>query len=209
MTAERDAYIQGWRAEVSQKLSEATRKLSDARELLNKAKLRRELVELRAESDATVQSVAKVSVGSVMQSGQHFFTLVPADAPLEIEANIFGRENGFVHVGDPVEIKFDTFPIRNTAWPRARCGSSARTASPRRTRRATRRAPCRCRRPAPSRSTGPASRSTKWDCTDVPGGFRVVPGMPVTADIKVGKRTVLKYLLGRMMPLAQEGMREP
>jgi HlyD family secretion protein len=59
-------------------MSEATRKLSDARELLNKAKLRRELVELRAESDATVQSVAKVSVGSVMQSGQHFFTLVPA-----------------------------------------------------------------------------------------------------------------------------------
>src|SRR5271169_7010597 len=105
MTAERDAYIQGWRAEVSQKLSEATRKLSDARELLNKAKLRRELVELHAEADATVQSVAKVSVGSVMQSGQHFITLVPADAPLEIEANIFGRENGFVHVGDPVAIK--------------------------------------------------------------------------------------------------------
>ena len=40
-------------------------------------------------------------------------------------------------------------------------------------------------------------------------GGRVVPGMPVTADIKVGKRTVLSYLLGRMMPLAQEGMREP
>src|SRR5438067_9601939 len=49
MTAEPDAYIQGWRAEVSQKLSEATRKLSDTRELLNKAKLRRELVELHAE----------------------------------------------------------------------------------------------------------------------------------------------------------------
>ncbi len=44
---------------------------------------------------------------------------------------------------------------------------------------------------------------------DVPAGFRVTPGMPVTADIKVGKRTVLKYLLGWMMPVAQEGMREP
>jgi hemolysin D len=33
--------------------------------------------------------------------------------------------------------------------------------------------------------------------------------MPVTADIKVGKRTVLSYLLGRIMPLASEGMREP
>ena len=34
MTAERDAYIRGWRAEVSQKLSDATRELSDAREQL-------------------------------------------------------------------------------------------------------------------------------------------------------------------------------
>jgi HlyD family secretion protein len=37
----------------------------------------------------------------------------------------------------------------------------------------------------------------------------VIPGMPVTADIKIGKRTVLRYLLGRVMPLAREGMREP
>ena len=44
---------------------------------------------------------------------------------------------------------------------------------------------------------------------DVPAGFRVIPGMPVTADIKVGKRTVLSYLLGRVIPYAREGMREP
>ena len=30
--------------------------------------------------------------------------------PLEIEANISGREDGYVHVGDPAAIKFDTFP---------------------------------------------------------------------------------------------------
>jgi len=44
---------------------------------------------------------------------------------------------------------------------------------------------------------------------DVPTGFQVTPGMPVTADIRVGKRTVLKYLLGWLMPVAKEGMREP
>ena len=38
---------------------------------------------------------------------------------------------------------------------------------------------------------------------DVPAGFHVIPGMPVTADIKVGKRTVLSYLLGRVLPVAQ------
>src|SRR5207248_7707740 len=109
--AERDAYMSSWQADVSEKLNLANRKLADAREQLNKAKLRRQLVELRAERDSIVQSVAKVSVGSVLQSGQSFLTLVPTDAPLEIEANISGQESGFVHVGDPVAIKFDTFPF--------------------------------------------------------------------------------------------------
>ena len=44
---------------------------------------------------------------------------------------------------------------------------------------------------------------------DVPDGFTIAPGMPVTADIKVGRRTVLKYLLGQALPITQEGMREP
>ena len=37
---------------------------------------------------------------------------------------------------------------------------------------------------------------------DVPDGFRMTPGMPVTADIKVGKRTVLAYLMARVLPVA-------
>jgi len=107
--AERNAYIQGRQAEVAQKLAEETYKPSDASALLNKAKLRREMVELKTEGDATLQSIAEVSVGSVMQWGQPFITLVPADTPIEIEAHIFGHDNGFMHVGNPVAIKFDTF----------------------------------------------------------------------------------------------------
>jgi hemolysin D len=44
---------------------------------------------------------------------------------------------------------------------------------------------------------------------DVPPGFSISPGMPVTADVKVGQRTVLKYILGAMLPIGQEAMREP
>ncbi len=44
---------------------------------------------------------------------------------------------------------------------------------------------------------------------DVPSGFRLMPGMPVTADVKVGKRTVLQYLLERILPVTAQGMREP
>ena len=208
MTAERDAYIQGWHAEVAQKLAEATSKLSEAREQLNKAKLRRALVELKSEGDATVLAVAKVSVGSVMQSGQQFITLVPADAPLEVEANIPGRDNGFVHVGDPVAIKFDTFPYSQygMAEGTVRVISADSFTAQEEARNPTSGLPIP---PSPEPFYRTRIAIDRVGLHDVPAGFRIIPGMPVTADIKVGQRTVLKYLLGRVMPIAQEGMREP
>ena len=185
------------------------RKLSDAREQLNKAQLRRQLVELRADRDATVLTVAKVSVGSVLQSGDQFITLVPADAPLEVEANIAGRDNGFVHVGAPVAVKFDTFPSSQygLAYGKVRTISAdSFTAQDEHESRSG-------SAPVNPASTEPfyRSRVTLDDVKlhDVPAGFHIVPGMPVTADIKVGKRTVLAYLLGRILPVTSEGMREP
>jgi multidrug efflux pump subunit AcrA (membrane-fusion protein) len=44
---------------------------------------------------------------------------------------------------------------------------------------------------------------------DVPGGFHLKPGMPVTTDIRVGERTLLMYLFARVLPVGLEGMREP
>jgi HlyD family secretion protein len=207
LSAERDAFVRGWQADVSQKLSEVSGKASDARELLNKANLRRQLVELRSETDAVVLSVAKVSVGSVMQSGQQFITLVPDDSNLEIEANISGRDNGFVHVQDPVVIKFDTFPFSQYGMAEGKM----RIVSP-----DSFTAQSEARNPtstAPVTSGEPFYRSRisidRVALHDVPAGFRMIPGMPVTADIKVGKRTVLAYLLGMVVPLAKEGLREP
>ncbi|MBV8575762.1 MAG: HlyD family type I secretion periplasmic adaptor subunit, partial [Acetobacteraceae bacterium] len=211
LVAERDAYDQNWRSDVSQKLAEQTRALSDAKENLHKAELRQQLVELRADRDATVLTIAKVSVGSVMQSGDQFITLVPDDVPLEVEANISGRDDGFVHVGDPVAIKFDTFPYHLYGMARG----TVRTVSPDSFTGAD---DARSRTgigavPMPQNSTEPFYKSRiaidEVKLHNLPAGFHIAPGMPVTADIKVGKRTVLNYLLGRVLPVVSEGMREP
>src|SRR5713101_333680 len=92
MMAERDSFEQQWKAQVNQELHERSRSLNDAKENLRKATLRHQLVDLRADQDAVVLTVAKVSVGSVMQSGDQFITLVPIAAPLEIEARIAGAD---------------------------------------------------------------------------------------------------------------------
>ena len=209
MVAERDGYVQSWHADISDKLSDATGKLSDARESLNKAQLHRQLVELRADRDATVLTVAKVSVGSVLQPGQQFITMVPADAPLEVEANIAGRDDGFVNVGDTVAVKFDTFPYHQygLAYGTVRTISADSFDSQDEQRNPTGMVPL------PTNTTDLFYRARiaidRVGLHDTPPDFRIMPGMPTTADIKVGKRTVLTYLLGRVLPVASEGMREP
>ena len=209
LEAERNGYVQSWHGDVSQKLAEASRHLNDAREQLNKAKLRRQLVELRSDRDAIVQSFAKVSEGSVLQSGQHFITLVPVDAPLEIESNIFGSELGFVHVGDSVVIKFDTFPYAQygLAEGKVRIISPDSFTAEQESRNPTSAVP------TPMAVTEPYYRSRitidRLELHDVPEDFHVTPGMPVTTDIKVGKRTVLGYLLGMVVPVGREALREP
>jgi HlyD family secretion protein len=210
LIAERNGYIQSWHADLADQLADATSKLSDARQSLNKAQLHRQLIELRAEQDATVLTVSKVSVGSVLQPGQEFITLVPTDAPLEVEANIPGEEAGYVHVGDPVTIKFDTFPYTQYGMAHGVVRTvSANSFNP------------LDQQQNPSGSAPPTvtsgfgywyrSRITldKIELHDTPPGFHMIPGMPVTPDILVGKRTVLRYLLNRVLPVANEAMREP
>lgn len=209
LDADREAFVQGWKAEIAQKLAEQGDKLQAARDQQRKATLHRDLVELRSERDAVVQSVAKVSVGSVLQSGQQFITLVPIDVPLDVEANVSGRDSGFVHVGDTVAVKFDTFPYSQYGMAEG----TVKILSPNSfTAQEEYRNPT-SRAPVASADGDPFYRATisldQVALHDVPKDFQVTPGMPITADIKVGKRTVLKYLLGLVMPVAHEAMREP
>ena len=212
LTAERDGYDQQWRSQVSQELSEEGRKLSDAQEQLHKAQLRQQLVELRAEQDAVVLTVAHVSVGSVLQSGDQFLSLVPLNAPLEVEANVPGNDAGFVHEGDTVTVKFDTFPFTSYGYAEGKVrfvSADSFTSNSGDGRPARGGANSQG-----AESGGPAFYRTRValgeiKLHDTPHGFHIVPGMPVTADIKVGKRTVMTYLLGRVLPVAMDGMREP
>jgi hemolysin D len=216
MIAERNGYIQSWHADISEKLAESTAKLSDARESFNKAQLRRQLVELRAEQDATVLTVGRgISTGSVLTAGQQFITLVPANAPLEIEANIPGAEDGYVHVGDSVAIKFDTFPYTQYGMAHG----MVRIISPDSFNAQDEQRNPSGSVPLPAQAAAGAAGGGVWYRARVtldeiglhgtPDGFHLIPGMPVTADVMVGKRTVMAYFLGRALPMVKEALREP
>ena len=209
LIAERNGYIQSWHSDIADKLTDALGKLSDARESLNKAQLRKQLVVLRAERDGTVMSVGKVAVGSVLTAGQQLITLVPTDAPLEIEANISGSDDGYVHVGDPVDIKFDTFPYTQygLAHGVVRVISPDSFSAQDEERNPTGAVPISTQ----STQVWYRARITldQIKLHGTPANFHLMPGMPIKADIKVGKQTILRYMLGKTVPLATEGMREP
>jgi len=44
---------------------------------------------------------------------------------------------------------------------------------------------------------------------DTPPGFRLVPGMPLIADVNVGTRSVLGYFIGKIIPVVSGSMHEP
>ncbi len=50
---------------------------------------------------------------------------------------------------------------------------------------------------------------TEVHLRNVPADFRLIPGMTVTGDIMVGKRTILSYLVEGVMRTGSEAMREP
>ena len=177
--------------------------------------MKRQLVELRADQDSTVLTVARgVSPGAVLTAGQQFLSLVPSNAPLEIEANIPGSEDGYVHVGDSVAIKFDTFPYTQYGMAKG----VVRIISPDSFNAQDEQRNPSGSTPIPSPG-GAAASSNVWyraritldeiNLHNTPVGFHLIPGMPVNADVLVGKRTVMAYFLGRAMPLVREGMREP
>jgi hemolysin D len=211
MIAERNGFIQSWHNDIGDKLTDALGKLSDARESLNKAQLHRQLVELRAEQDGTVMTISKVSVGSVLNPGQQFITLVPTDAPLEVEANIAGSDDGNVSVGDPVDIKFDTFQYSRygLAHGVVRVVSPDSFDAQEEQRNPTGAAPVANAAQLPTLWYRSRITLDRIDLHDTPPNFHLTPGMPVAADIRVGKQTVIRYMLGKMIPLAKEGMREP
>jgi HlyD family secretion protein len=44
---------------------------------------------------------------------------------------------------------------------------------------------------------------------NTPPGFRLAPGMPLSADVLVGTRTIMGYFTRRILPVAYDSMHEP
>ena len=163
--------------------------------------LRRQLIVLKAPADAIVLDIANRTIGSVVREAETLFVLVPRDVPLQAEVNVEGRDIGQVSVGQPVRIKFDAFPFQKygTATGAVRVISQD-SFSPDPKAEGARRA------------TAPYYR-VLVDLVDthlrLPAErVQLIPGMAVTAELKVGRRSVMSYFLYPLLRGLDESIRE-
>jgi hemolysin D len=197
--AERESFLEQWRTQANLELVKQQTARDTALEQLVKAQKTQDLVDLRAPADAVVQQIAKLSVGSVLTEAVPLFTLVPLNAPLQAEVAIDARDIGFIREGDPVSIKVEAYNYlrHGTVEGRVKMISEDTFKQDQNSQAAVR----------------PYYRALvtidKVALANVPAEFKLNTGMPVTADVKVGERTLLSYLTHGALRSLNEGMREP
>ena len=209
--AKRDAYADEWREKAQDELAKVRRDREEAAEDLKKAQRRHDVARLVAPADAVVLQVAPRSVGSVLQPAETLFTLVPRDAPLQAEVRVKSRDIGRIHVGNDVRIKIDAFPFQSHGTARGEVETiSADSFQPNRRDAANGLAAGTSgAEPPPEPYYKVDVRLTDTALQNMPPKARLVPGMTATAEIDVGTRRVISYLLYPILKGLGESMHEP
>jgi len=199
-TATRNAFTQQWLGEASKEQVTARNQRDTALQQLEKATKHKDLVRLTAAEDSVVLKMAKLSVGSVLKEGDPLIYLAPLHSPVEAEVHILPRDVGFIRAGDPVRLKLDAFNFieHGMADGTVRWISEGAFTVNEDTGAAT---------PEPFYKVRIAL--TNVDLHNVPASFRVIPGMTLTADVRIGTRSVFMYVVNGAVQDMNEAMREP
>lgn len=200
LEAEKRAFVNGWRQKIMEDMLNLTRDRDATAEQIKKGTLRRDKVILTAPADAMVQDIAKLSQGSVAQAAEKMFTLVPLGTALDAEVQIDSLDVGHVKPGDVAHIKLDAFPFQKHGTLEAKVRTLSEDAFKRETANAD--------------SGTDAYYVSRIDLgngklKNMDPHARLLPGMTLTAEIVVGKRTVLSYLLWPLTKGLDEAIREP
>ncbi len=178
------------------------------RQELAKVEHRQRLLELKAPQAGVIKDLATHTPGTVVSPGTILMTLVPQGETLRAEVWVSNQDIGFVRAGQPVKVKLAAYPFQKYGMLDARVAQVSGDATE-----------------APSANT----RSDALFGRDRPMGplaFRAIveldaqqldaagaklplsPGMQVVAEIKLGERTLLEYLLSPVQKVIHEGARE-
>jgi hemolysin D len=198
-------------------LGKATQYAADQRQELIKAAQRTGLQELRAPVAGTVEQLSVHTIGGVVQAAQTLMVVVPDDSKLEVEAMLPNRDAGFVHGGQPAELKVEAFTYTRYGLLHGQVRHVSRDAlrkeqdapNPARDQSSAKSQPEDDKRSGSADSAYVARISLAETSVETEQGpLPLEPGMTVTAEIKTGQRHLISYLLSPFMRYRHEALRE-
>jgi HlyD family secretion protein len=152
-----------------------------------KQEYRNGLLELTAPEAGIVQNLATHTEGSVVPSGTVLMSIVPVAEPVQAEVYIDNPDIGFIAAGQAARLKFAAYPFQRFGTvpatvervsPDAQTGTTKTVLGNRR------------------RGDYSAILTLKKQYLTAQGErLELRPGMTVVAEIKLGERSVLEYLL--------------
>ena len=196
-----------YRKQLQAERSEAAPQVERLREEIAKLAHRQGMFELRAPQDGVVKDVATHTPGTVVAPGTILMTLVPEGA-LRAEVWVANDDVGFVRSGQKAQIKIAAFPFQKYGMVG---GAVAQLAAD------------------STEAPNPNIRSAGLTGRDRPTGalafralvdldrqileldgrhYPLLPGMQVTAEVNLGTRTVLEYLVSPLVKAFHEAGRE-
>jgi hemolysin D len=196
--AEKSSFDKGWRQKSMEELLAVSRERDAVSEQLSKADKRYKLINLVAPVDGVILDIVKLSPGSIVKEAESFFTIVPINSALEAEVQIDSVDVGYIKPGDHAYLKLDAFPFQK----HGALDAKVRTIS----------------EDAFRRDSASGQGLDAYYVTRVAFGnaqlknmnkSRMLPGMTVTAEIVVGKRSVMSYLIWPLTKALDESIREP
>ena len=196
--ASKQTFIMEWKKDISEQMVQAERDLTTTRKSLDKAVQLNHYVYLKAPCDAIVHEIASFPVGSAVREAEALITLVPINCEIELEAEIPAKDIGRIKVGDSVRVKLNAFPFQKHGTLNGIVRNiSEDTFQKERVQEL-------------DHATYYRARITlSGKLRNIHSNFRLIPGMEAQAEIKVGTRSVLEYIVFPLIKSLDEAIREP
>lgn len=166
-------------ADLAAEISSLTSEIAELALEISQAEDRFTRLEVRSTTTGHIQDLQVKSNDRVVSPGALLMTIIPADSSLRIEARVSTRDVGHISVGDPVEIKVQTFDYSRFGTIDGEVTSVSPTTFL-------------------DSSGTPYFKATITPFHSFVGkhpGLHLSPGMTVEVDIVTGHRSLLEYLL--------------
>jgi len=198
--------VSNYRQQLHNERAEAQGQYQKAQQEWIKQQHRNALLELKAPQAGIVKDIATHTQGTVVSPGTILMTLVPQNEPLEAEVWIDNQDAGFVHAQQKVKVKLLTFQFQKYGMLDGSVTHVGADASDTPSRDSTKSAPDTATA-QPPKYKGTVTLDAQYLDSDGTR-YKLQPGMQVAAEINLGQRTVLEYLLSPVQKAFHEAGRE-